>query len=109
MSHQPDRPDTDNDETPTSWMAYARCRDVPPEIFFPSDGAGVEVARRYCAECPVAAQCLDYALDNHIEHGVWGGVSERKRRRITQSRRRAATGLGRPARSTSRVGRRADR
>jgi WhiB family redox-sensing transcriptional regulator len=87
MSHQPDRPETEDDETPTSWMAYARCRDAPPEVFFPSDGAGVEVARRYCAVCPVAGQCLDYALENHIEHGVWGAASERKRRRITQSRR----------------------
>jgi WhiB family redox-sensing transcriptional regulator len=97
MSHPPDRPRTEDNETPTSWMAHARCRDVPPEVFFPSDGAGVEVAQRYCAECPVASQCLEYALENHIEHGVWGGTSERKRRRIKQSRRanadRARTGL----------------
>lgn len=95
MSHQPERPRTEGNETPTSWMAYARCQDVSPEVFFPSDGAGVEVARRYCAVCPVAGQCLDYALENHIDHGVWGGTSERKRRRITQSRRgNAAMGHG---------------
>ena len=87
MSHQPDRPETEDNETPTSWMAYARCRDAPPEIFLPSDGSGVVVAQRYCAVCPVAGQCLDYALENHIGHGVWGGASERKRRRIAQSRR----------------------
>jgi WhiB family redox-sensing transcriptional regulator len=71
----------------TSWMVRGRCRDLPPEIFFPSDGVGVEVARRYCAECPVKAPCLEYALENHIEHGVWGGASERERRRIARSRR----------------------
>ena len=87
MSHQSDGPRIEDNGTPSSWMAYARCRDVPPEVFFPSDGAGVEVAQRYCAVCPVALQCLDYALENHIEHGVWGGASERKRRRSTQSLR----------------------
>ena len=71
----------------TSWMVQGRCRDLPPEIFFPSDGVGVEVARRYCAECPVKAPCLEYALENHIEHGVWGGASERERRRIARSRK----------------------
>ena len=71
----------------TSWMVQGRCRELPPEIFFPSDGVGVEVARRYCAECPVKAPCLEYALENHIEHGVWGGCSERERRRIARSRR----------------------
>jgi len=71
----------------TSWMVRGRCRDLPPEIFFPSDGVGVEVARRYCAECPVKGPCLEYALENHIEHGVWGGASERERRRIARARR----------------------
>ena len=76
-------------------MVQGRCRDLPPEIFFPSDGVGVEVARHYCAECPVKAPCLEYALENHIEHGVWGGASERERRRIARSRR------GLPARPAS--------
>ena len=71
----------------TSWMGQGRCRELPPEVFFPSDGVGVEVARRHCAECPVKAPCLEYALENHIEHGVWGGCSERERRRIARSRR----------------------
>lgn len=73
----------------TSWMERARCRDVKPEVFFPSDGLGVLVAQRYCAQCPVKAQCLDYALENRIQHGVWGGESERARRRIGRKRRRA--------------------
>ena len=86
--------EVDNDLV-TSWMARARCRELPPSIFFPSDGAGVEVARRYCAECPVQAECLEYALEHHIEHGVWGGASERERRRIQRSRRLAAVDLTR--------------
>ncbi|MGH7750294.1 MAG: WhiB family transcriptional regulator, partial [Candidatus Dormibacteria bacterium] len=53
----------------------------------PSDGVGVEVARRICAECPSKEPCLEYALHNKIEHGVWGGASERERRRIARRRR----------------------
>jgi len=68
MSHHSDGPRMSDNGTPTSWMAYARCRDVPPEVFFPSDGAGVEVAQRYCAACPVARQCLGYALDLSLIH-----------------------------------------
>ena len=71
----------------TAWMAEGLCRMYPPATFFPSDGVGVEVAKRLCATCPVKPQCLDYALDNRIDHGVWGGTSERERRRILKSRR----------------------
>lgn len=71
----------------TEWMAQGRCRDIHPSVFFPSDGVGVEVAQRICAGCPVTTPCLEYALANHIDHGVWGGASERERRRIARSRR----------------------
>ncbi|HEV7888599.1 MAG TPA: WhiB family transcriptional regulator [Acidimicrobiales bacterium] len=69
------------------WMAQGKCRDVPPSVFFPSDGVGVDAARRICADCPVKAPCLEYALLNRIDHGVWGGTSERERRRIARQRR----------------------
>ncbi len=69
------------------WMAEGNCRHHPSSVFFPSDGTGVEVARRICATCPVKAPCLEYALCNHIAHGVWGGASERERRRIARRRR----------------------
>jgi WhiB family redox-sensing transcriptional regulator len=72
----------------TSWMTEGACREHPAETFFPSDGVGVGVARRICADCPVKAPCLDYALDNRIEHGVWGGTSERGRRLMARERRR---------------------
>jgi WhiB family transcriptional regulator, redox-sensing transcriptional regulator len=73
----------------TEWMATGKCKDVAPEMFFPSDGIGVQVAQRICAGCPVSATCLDYALANRIDHGVWGGASERERRRILRRRRTA--------------------
>jgi WhiB family redox-sensing transcriptional regulator len=71
------------------WMATGKCREVPPSVFFPNDGVGVDAARRICADCPVKAPCLEYALLNRIDHGVWGGTSERERRRIARSRRLA--------------------
>ena len=71
----------------TEWMAKGKCRDVAPATFFPSDGVGVDVARRICATCPMQAPCLEYALRNKIDHGVWGGASERERRRIARRRR----------------------
>ncbi|MFM7271281.1 MAG: WhiB family transcriptional regulator [Actinomycetes bacterium] len=77
-------------ETTQPWMADGLCRDYHPSLFFPSDGVGVDRARRLCAECPVKAECLEYALTYRIEHGVWGGASERERRRILRDRRIAA-------------------
>lgn len=70
-----------------AWMARGLCSQLPPTMFFPSDGAGVEVARKICADCPMKAPCLEHALVNRIDHGVWGGCSERERRRILQIRR----------------------
>jgi WhiB family redox-sensing transcriptional regulator len=78
------------DHQPQEWMLRARCRQMSPGEFFPSDGVGVDVARRICAECTVKEECLDYALRYRIDHGVWGGTSERERRRILRSRRLAA-------------------
>jgi WhiB family transcriptional regulator, redox-sensing transcriptional regulator len=74
-------------DSPTAWMAEGNCRLYPPATFFPSDGVGVDRARKICKECPVLARCLDYALDERIEHGVWGACSERERRRILKRRR----------------------
>ena len=72
------------------WMADGNCRNYPPRTFFPSDGVGVDVARKICATCPVQGPCLEYALAERIDHGVWGGCSERERRRIAKRRRVAA-------------------
>ena len=78
-------PSTDQ-ESVTAWMQAGNCRRYETEIFFPSDGAGVDRARAICSRCPIVDRCLDYALDNRIEHGVWGGCSERERRRILRRR-----------------------
>jgi WhiB family redox-sensing transcriptional regulator len=75
----------------TDWMENGLCRQVAPSTFFPNDGVGVDVARRICGTCPVQAPCLEYALVERIDHGVWGGASERERRRILKRRRQEAS------------------
>jgi len=70
----------------SAWMPSAYCRGLPPEMFFPSSAEGVEAAKQYCGACAVKELCLEYALFNHIEHGIWGGTSERERRRISQNK-----------------------
>lgn len=80
-------PDPDSE---SAWMADGNCRLHPPATFFPSDGVGVDKARKICRDCPVMARCLDYALGERIDHGVWGGCSERERRRILKTRRNEA-------------------
>ena len=80
-----------DDVTQTAWMSGRNCRNHPPTVFFPSDGVGVDRARKICAGCPVAEPCLEYALENRIDHGVWGGTSERERRRILKRRRLSLT------------------
>ena len=76
-------------ETPDEYtgMLHGNCRGVNPAEFFPSDGLGVEAAQKVCKTSPVQVECLEYALQNRIEHGVWGGASERERRRILRRRR----------------------
>jgi WhiB family redox-sensing transcriptional regulator len=69
------------------WTAQAKCRDMDPAVFFPSDGIGVQAAQRICFDCPVKSACLEYALADRVDHGVWGGTSERERRRILRHRR----------------------
>ncbi len=75
----------------TEWMSQAKCRNMDPAVFFPSDGVGVQAAQRVCAECAVAVPCLEYALAGKIEEGVWGGASERHRRRLLRQRRAPTT------------------
>lgn len=90
-THDSDLADTGMDpdyDAEHLWMLDARCRRLAPGTFFPSDGLGVERAQRECVQCPVRMECLEYALEHHIDHGVWGGASERERRRILRRRRR---------------------
>lgn len=71
----------------TEWMADGKCREYPSEVFFPHDGVGVVKTQRICNSCAVKQQCLEFALDNNIDHGIWGGTSERERRRLRRTRR----------------------
>jgi WhiB family redox-sensing transcriptional regulator len=64
-----------------AWMKDRNCDGVNPNIFFPSRGDSIDPAVRICSNCPVAGPCLNYALANNLP-GVWGGTSERERRRI---------------------------
>jgi WhiB family redox-sensing transcriptional regulator len=73
----------------TEWMNEGKCKEMDPALFFPSDGVGVQAAQRICAECEVKAVCLEYALAHRVDHGVWGGASERERRRLLSRRRLA--------------------
>lgn len=76
------------------WKDAAACRDRDPRIFFPEEGdrAGEELALSICAECPVTDVCLEYAAENRIEDGIWGGKLEWERAR-RRRRPRPATEL----------------
>lgn len=80
---------TDDDEDSLEWRDKAECRGTHPDVFFPNEGAGTGEAIRICQGCEVKTDCLEYALVNKEEHGVWGGASERERRRILRRRRQA--------------------
>jgi len=68
--------------TTDHWKAEARCRGMNPEVWFPDVGTKNAVAalKAICAECPVSAECLDYAYREGEREGVWGGLSPRERR-----------------------------
>ncbi|PJJ71243.1 WhiB family redox-sensing transcriptional regulator [Diaminobutyricimonas aerilata] len=73
---------TDEDEDPLSWQADSLCAQTDPEAFFPEKGGSTRDAKRICASCEVKAQCLEYALKNDERFGIWGGLSERERRKL---------------------------
>lgn len=68
------------------WMEAAACRGMDTNMFFPERGEPVDNARAVCARCPVNAECLEYALANRDKFGVWGGKSERERRKLRSAR-----------------------
>jgi WhiB family transcriptional regulator, redox-sensing transcriptional regulator len=69
-----------------TWMALAKCRNMDPSRFFPSDAGGERAAQQICAVCPVKVPCLEYSLDNRMVDGVWGGRSEQERRFLLNQR-----------------------
>lgn len=70
-----------------AWQADAACHGLRDVVdFFPERGRSVRPAKAICAECPVRVECLDYAIANGIHHGIWGGLSERERRKVRRER-----------------------
>lgn len=65
-----------------AWQGKARCLEVDPEIFFPERGGSSKAARQVCMYCEVRIECLKYALANREQFGIWGGTSERERRKL---------------------------
>lgn len=68
-----------------SWRSRAACRGLDPGLFFPEIGETAAEAKAICAQCPVARQCLDFALVNAETEGVWGGVTPRARRPLRRA------------------------
>ncbi|HEU5222299.1 MAG TPA: WhiB family transcriptional regulator [Candidatus Lumbricidophila sp.] len=65
-----------------AWQADSLCAQTDPESFFPEKGGSTRDAKRICASCEVRAECLEYALQNDERFGIWGGLSERERRKF---------------------------
>jgi len=67
------------------WRDRALCAEVDPEAFFPEKGGSVRAAKQVCRGCEVRADCLEYALAHDERFGIWGGFSERERRRMQRA------------------------
>jgi WhiB family transcriptional regulator, redox-sensing transcriptional regulator len=73
-----------------TWRQAAACRGYPAEMFYPETAAEVAAAKRVCAGCKVRERCLELALRNKEQYGVWGGMTERERARAIRRSLRAA-------------------
>jgi WhiB family redox-sensing transcriptional regulator len=65
-----------------AWQSDSLCAQTDPEAFFPEKGGSTRDAKKICASCEVKSQCLEYALQNDERFGIWGGLSERERRKL---------------------------
>lgn len=72
------------------WRMLGACRGLDASIFYPDNDDDAEVAAQVCQQCSVRVACLEYALSEREKAGVWGGATERERRRILRQRRRTA-------------------
>ncbi|MDR0783494.1 MAG: WhiB family transcriptional regulator [Propionibacteriaceae bacterium] len=70
------------DEDASAWQAIALCAQTDPEAFFPEKGGSTREAKSVCRVCDVKSECLEYALANDERYGIWGGLSERERRKL---------------------------
>ena len=67
------------------WQDRALCAQTDPEAFFPEKGGSTREAKKVCGGCEVKAECLEYALENDERFGIWGGMSERERRKLKRA------------------------
>ena len=72
----------EEDENPLAWQSDSLCAQTDPEAFFPEKGGSTRDAKKICASCEVRTRCLEYALENDERFGIWGGLSERERRKL---------------------------
>ena len=68
------------------WQVDASCKDEDPDLFFPNRGASTRKAKQISSSCPVQEYCLEYAIVNAEKFGIWGGLSERERRKLRKER-----------------------
>jgi WhiB family redox-sensing transcriptional regulator len=69
-------------DDPLAWQTDSLCAQTDPEAFFPEKGGSTREAKKICGTCEVRNSCLDYALENDERFGIWGGLSERERRKL---------------------------
>ena len=72
----------EEEENPLAWQSDSLCAQTDPEAFFPEKGRSTRDAKKICASCEVRTRCLEYALQNDERFGIWGGLSERERRKL---------------------------
>ncbi len=72
------------------WLDRGACKGLDPEIFYPETDEEADAAKSVCGRCGVQKACLEHALLAREKVGVWGGATERERRRIIRQRRRSA-------------------
>ena len=72
------------------WRQRGACHGLDPAIFFPDSEDSASPAKEICAACPVRVACLEHALASREKDGVWGGTTDKERRRIIRQRRRSA-------------------
>ncbi len=72
------------------WRQHSACKGVDPDIFYPVSEEEAEVAKAVCGQCPVRQPCLEFALTTRERDGVWGGATEKERRRMLRQRRKSA-------------------
>lgn len=74
-------------DPPLVWRDLASCLGVDGDLFFPARGEPTDEAKAICAGCIVREDCLEYALTTKQYHGIWGGTSERERKRLRKARK----------------------